>query len=146
MVWKIAAAVAVSAMGLFASWEGELAIGAWFLVLDLALGAVAGALVGHRHRRPVAVALATGVLTLVSVSASGPNLWAVTSLARGGPLLHAVGTAVVGATCWLVFAEYVETGLSRSTAILSDVTFFGLAVLVGTLFARADRRVQEGGR
>ena len=98
-VWRTVACALVSAL-IWADtfpvqWQDGRAL--WFL--DLGAGLLAFALVFLRRRRPLGVALATAVLTLVSAVAVGPALLASVSLAARRQFWPIVATALVGIVC-----------------------------------------------
>ncbi len=101
--WRVGAMLAISAIAFLDALPREQAIGAWFVAVDLAVGAGCLLLVHWRRRWPVAVALVIGLASTVSISSSGPGVLALASLAtrRRAREIGAVGSITFA--CWYQF-------------------------------------------
>jgi signal transduction histidine kinase len=109
------------------------------LALDLALGAMALALLPLRRRRPLAVAGLTTALTTVSVAGLGPATVAIASMATWRRRNWVVVVAAVSVIGGLVaeglfrprFAPVADSGLEAAGSILLGMALFAVTVAVG---------------
>ena len=137
--WRFIACVAISA----AAW-GEIAgvqaarYPGWFW-LDLAAGVVAFGLVQLRRRRPVVVAVVLTLFGLFSMSAMGPAVLALASLATRRRLTEIVPVAVLDVTVLLVYGVFVtseDTWVARYSPVEGPpwaLLAFGAAVTLSVV-------------
>jgi hypothetical protein len=95
--------LANSALGWVGAVGRERDIGLWLVVLDLCLGVVSFAAVFWRRRSPMAVALALGLISTVSISSSGPGVLVVASLATRWRIREVAPVATVTIVSWVLF-------------------------------------------
>jgi signal transduction histidine kinase len=137
-VWRTAACLALSAVVWSAAFTGQWAEHRWLWWTDLLVGLVAYVLVFFRRRWPLAIAVVTGLLTLISGVAAGPSTLAAVSLAtrqRLGPIVLA---ALVGLVCSQGYVDMqpIETsdpfwvGFAFNVAI--TVAIFGWGMYLGS--------------
>lgn len=99
-VWRTTIALAISAVVWVSTVEGQ---GEILFVADLALGAVALGLSFLRRRWPMAIALITTVLGILSASAAGPATLAAVSVATRRRWLEIVPLSAISLGCSLIF-------------------------------------------
>lgn len=125
---RVAGMLAISAAGWVDAVGRERAIGLWLVVLDLGLGAIALVVVSWRRRWPMGVALALGLMSTVSVSASGPGVLAVASLATRRRIPEVASAAAVTIACWVLF-ELVTDNPSPFWQVLA----FSVVMILGAV-------------
>lgn len=144
-VWRVAAMLAISAVGWIGAVGREQDIGRWFVVLDLALGATAVVAVFWRRRWPVAVAMTLGVISTVSISSSGPGLLAVASLATRRRVREIAPVVGVTTASW-VLLELI-TGHPApfwQVLALSAIVVVGAAGWGSYIGSRRERAARRG--
>jgi signal transduction histidine kinase len=131
--------LSVSAIAWFEAAPREDRIGAWFVLLDLGLGALAYVLVFYRRRRPVAVAVVLALMSTVSGVTAGPALLALVSVAtrrRGRE------TGIVGSVSFATAQQFamITRGPDDSVWVLMAVNAIGTIAAVGWGFYLGSRR------
>jgi signal transduction histidine kinase len=129
-VWRVLAMLVFSAIAWGDALAHERDIGAWFVALDLVLGAAAYVLVFYRRRRPVAVAVVIALMSTVSGVAAGPALLALVSVATRR---RARETAIVGAIGFATAQQFgmITRGSDDSVWIIMAVNAIGTVAAVG---------------
>ncbi|WP_244929600.1 histidine kinase [Nocardioides sp. W7] len=125
-------------------------------VLDLALGLVSFVLVSFRRRWPLAIAIATNVLGIVSATAAGPASLSLVSLATGRRWKQVIPLAVLGFVSAQAFAminppaqsEPWWLTVSTNAIFIAALTAWGMYLgsrreLLWTLRNRAERAEAE---
>jgi len=137
-VWRYTLCVALSAMVWSTAFAGQWQHHRWLWWLDLLVGLACYVLVHFRRRWPLAVAVASGAMTLVSGVAAGPSTLAAVSLATRQRLGQIVVAALVG---MVAYQGYVDTqpiedadpfwvGFAFNVAI--TVALFGWGMYIGS--------------
>ncbi|MFC7493088.1 MULTISPECIES: sensor histidine kinase [unclassified Nocardioides] len=154
-VWRVLLMLVASAVVFGTAVEAELDIAEWWFFVDIALGAVAYALVFFRRRHPLTIAIVTALLGAVSGVAAGPAMLAAVSLATrrrwreialvgslnfASAQFYSTVTATSSDPLWLLLvANAVATG-----AMLGWGMYIGSRrELIWTLRNRAQRAEEE---
>jgi signal transduction histidine kinase len=109
------------------------------VVVDVAFGALACALLWWRRRRPVGVALGSLLLGTISISATAPGLLALCSLAVHRPTRPTLMVAALWIPSCVLFGVYSPTTDPLSVVLL--VTPLALAAAAVGMFVRARRQL-----
>lgn len=126
--WRYAVCLVLSALVWGPAFLGQWQDHRWLWWVDLLVGIGCYVLVHFRRRWPFAVAIVSGLLTLVSGVAAGPSTLAAVSLATRQRLGQIAVAAVVGVVC---YQGYVDTQPIDS----SDPFWVGFAFNVATTIA-----------
>jgi signal transduction histidine kinase len=136
--WRIALCLLLSGLAWSATFvpQWELHPGLW--ALDLVVGLVAYVLTVWRRRHPLAVAVSTNALMLVSGVAAGPATLAAVSLATRQRLLPIVLVSVVGITAAQGYVDVMPTRnddpwwLSFAFNVVITVAVMGWGMFIGS--------------
>jgi len=151
--WRLLLALLVSALVFGDALEEERAIGEWYPVMDLALGAATLVVIWWRRRWPMTVAVATALPAAFSGWAAGPALWAAMSVSTRRQWREIAPVAAVNIAVGFQFSALLTpdpwwVNLSLNLAVMAAAVGWGMFVgsrreLVWTLRRRAEAAEAE---
>jgi signal transduction histidine kinase len=131
-VWRLAVCVALSGLAWGETASHELRAGSPWLWIDLAGGLMTFWLVTFRRRRPFLVALVITLFGLFSLSAAGPGILALVSLATRRNLRQVVAVGVLAVVTGQLYTYYQPGGSSDPPWV--NFTFLVVVTLALCIF------------